>query len=149
MRTNYVVSLFLYLQTNKIYWMPSLQQRWGNRMVIVETLRNGQIRTIATMATNMLECKNGANFSIVCTYFWLAYITKSGLSLNNKEILCGELFLAIVFNSCDWSKTFNTKKHPFKVECKCILLHKQPSCRFMHSLCKNETFLCGESTIAT
>ena len=31
-----------------------------------------QIRTIATMAMNMLECKKGANFSIVCTYFWLA-----------------------------------------------------------------------------
>ena len=30
------------------------------------------------------------------------------------------------------------KKHPFKVECKCILLRKLPSCRFMHSLCKNE-----------
>ena len=30
-------------------------------------------------------------------------------------------FLTIVFNSCDWSKSFNTKKtHPFKVECKCI-----------------------------
>ena len=28
-----------------------------------------QIRTIATTATNMLECKKGANFSIVCTYF--------------------------------------------------------------------------------
>ena len=28
-----------------------------------------QIRTIAT--TNMLECKKGANFFIVCTYFWL------------------------------------------------------------------------------
>ena len=30
------------------------------------------------------------------------------------------------------------KKHPFKVECKCILLRKRPSCRFMHSLCKIE-----------
>ena len=49
-----------------------------------------------------------------------------------------KLFLAIVFNSCDWSKSFNAKKHPFKVECKCILLRKRPSCRFMHSLCKNE-----------
>ena len=24
------------------------------------------------------------------------------------------------------------------MECKCILLRKRPSCRFMHSLCKNE-----------
>ena len=32
------------------------------------------------------------------------------------------------------------KKHPFKVECKCILSRKRPSCRFMHSLCKNENF---------
>ena len=30
-----------------------------------------QIRTIATTATNMLECKKGANFSIVCTSDWL------------------------------------------------------------------------------
>ena len=32
------------------------------------------------------------------------------------------------------------KKHPLKVECKCILLRKRPSCRFVHSLCKNENF---------
>ena len=32
----------------------------------------------------------------------------------------------------------HTQKHPFKVECNCILLRKRPSCRFMHSLCKNE-----------
>ena len=70
----------------------------------------------------------------------------SGLSLNNKEILCGEhvnckLFLAILFNSCDWSKSFNTKNHPFKVEGKCIyfcFLRKRPLCRFMRSVCKNE-----------
>ena len=30
------------------------------------------------------------------------------------------------------------KKTPFKEECKCILLRKRPSCRFMDSLCKNE-----------
>ena len=47
-------------------------------------------------------------------------------------------FLAIVFNSCDLSKSFNTKKRPFKVQFKCILLRRRPSCRFMHSLCKNE-----------
>ena len=69
---------------------------------------------IATTATNMLECRKGANFSIVCNYFyWLKQqkltklhkavhifiltfqtssiiLTKSGLSLNNKENLCGE-----------------------------------------------------------
>ena len=45
----------------------------------------------------------------------------------------------------DWSKSFNTKKHPFKVEYKCILLRKRPSCRFMHSLCKNENIpMCGK-----
>ena len=58
----------------------------------------------------MMEYKKGASFSIVCTYFWLAkqqkltklhkavrpyfptifHIAKSGLSLNNKEILCGD-----------------------------------------------------------
>ena len=37
---------------------------------------------------------------------------------------------------------FTTKKHPFKVECKCILLSNRPPCRFMHSLCKNERINC-------
>ena len=32
------------------------------------------------------------------------------------------------------------KKHALKEECKCILLRKRPSCRFMQSLCKNEKF---------
>ena len=32
------------------------------------------------------------------------------------------------------------KKHPLKVECKCILLRKRPACRFRHSLCNNEKF---------
>ena len=40
------------------------------------------------------------------------------------------------------------KKHPFKVDCKCILLRNRPSCRFTHSLCKNENIICGESTVA-
>ena len=35
-------------------------------------LRNGPDRAIATTVTNILESKKGANFSIVCTYFWLA-----------------------------------------------------------------------------
>ena len=35
-------------------------------------------------------------------------------------------------------KLLTQKKHPFRVECKCIVLLKRPSCRFMHSLCKNE-----------
>ena len=48
----------------------------------------------------MLECKKGAIF----------HITKSGLSLNNKEILC----YPIVLNSCYWSKSFNTKITPFQ-----------------------------------
>ena len=44
---------------------------------------------------------------------------KSRLSLTNTEILCEEhvnckLFLAIVCNSHDLSKSFNTKKTPFK-----------------------------------
>ena len=51
------------------------------------------------------------------------HITKSHLSLNNTEILRGvhvkyycKLFLAIVCNSYDWSKSLNTKKkHPFKM----------------------------------
>ena len=29
-----------------------------------------------------------------------------------------------------------------------FILRKRPSCRFMHSLCKMRTFLCGESTVA-
>ena len=44
----------------------------------------------------------------------------------------------LLFSTRDWSKSFNTKKHAFKVECKCTLFCKWPSCRFMHSLCKNE-----------
>ena len=70
-------------------------------------------------------------------------ITKSRLSLSNTEIACAdhvnsEHFLAIVCNSCDWSKCFNTKIHPLKVEFKYIFFRKQPFCRFMHSLRKNE-----------
>ena len=49
-----------------------------------------------------------------------------------------EHFLAIVCNSCDWSKCFNTKIHPLKVEFTYIFFRKQPFCRFMHSLRKNE-----------
>ena len=32
-------------------------------------LRNGPDKNDSTTATNMLDCKKGANFSIVCTYF--------------------------------------------------------------------------------
>ena len=42
--------------------------------------------------------------------------------------------MAIVCNSCDWSKCFNTKIHPLKVEFKYIFFRKLPFCRFMHSL---------------
>ena len=42
------------------------------------------------------------------------FLTKSRLSLSSTEILCAEhvnckLFLAVVSNSCDWSKSFNTR----------------------------------------
>ena len=47
-----------------------------------------------------------------------------------------KLFLAIVFNSCDLTK--HTLKLPLKMKCKFIVSRKRPSCRFMHSLCKNE-----------
>ena len=53
--------------------------------------------------------------------------TKSCLSLNNTEILCGvlvkyycKLFLAIVCNSYDWSKSLNTKKNTLS---KRVLIH--------------------------
>ena len=70
-------------------------------------------------------------------------VTKSRLSLSNTEIVFAdhvncEHFLAIVCNSCDWSKCFNTKIHPLKVEFKYIFFRKQPFCKFMHSLRKNE-----------
>ena len=44
-------------------------------------------------------------------------ITKSRLSLSNTEILCEEnlkFLLTIICKSYDRSKSFNTKKHPFK-----------------------------------
>ena len=43
-----------------------------------------------------------------------------------------------LFATSDWSKCFNTKIHPLKVEFKYIFFRKQPFCRFMHSLRKNE-----------
>ena len=53
--------------------------------------------------------------------------TKSCLSLNNTEILCGvlvkyycKLFLAIVCNSYDWSKSLNTQKNTLS---KRVLIH--------------------------
>ena len=84
------------------------------------------------------------------------HITKSHLSLNNTEILRGvhvkyycKLFLAIVCNSYDWSKSLNTKKKtPFQNGVLYILLRKQPFFKFMHSLCENENIcICGESTL--
>ena len=70
-------------------------------------------------------------------------ITKSRPSLSNREIVCADHvnckhFLAIVCNSCDWSKCFNTKIHSLKVEFKYIFFRKLLFCRFMHSLRKNE-----------
>ena len=44
------------------------------------------------------------------------------------------LFSTLLFGQ----NLLRTKKHPFKVECKCILLSNRPPRRFMHSLCKNE-----------
>ena len=58
--------------------------------------------------------------------------------------MCG---LAIVCNSCDWSKCFNIKIHPLKVEFKYIFFRELPFRRFMHSLRKMKTFLCGESLL--
>ena len=52
----YLPLIALYLQNSKLIKNDNTQ----------ETV---QIRTIATTATNMLECKKGANFSNVCTYF--------------------------------------------------------------------------------
>ena len=46
--------------------------------------------------------------------------------------------LLLFCNSYDWSKYFNTKKHPLKVEFKYISSHELPICRFIHSLCENE-----------
>ena len=46
--------------------------------------------------------------------------------------------MAIVFNSYDWSKSFNTIKHPLKMEFKYISFRKMPFCRFMHSMRENK-----------
>ena len=55
--------LFVYNTTRKGFVIFTCRYFWVNHLETV------QIRTIATTATNMLECNKGANFSIVCTYF--------------------------------------------------------------------------------
>ena len=76
-------------------------------MIIIIIKETVQRRTIATTATNMLECKKVLTFLLsVHTSDWLKqqkltklhkavhifitifHVTKSGLSLSNKEILC-------------------------------------------------------------
>ena len=47
-----------------------MQARFGGNLIkSVVYLRNGPDKNDSTTATNMLDCKKGANFSIVCTYF--------------------------------------------------------------------------------
>ena len=100
----------------------------------------------------------GANFTAVSTKFLIGLNIKfyqifakphvyciSRLSLTNTEILCEEhvnckLFLAIVCNSHNLSKSFNTKKRPLKIVFKYILFRKLHFCRFMHSLGENEKY---------
>ena len=76
-------------------------------------LRKGPDKKESSNSNEHVGMQKGANFSVVCTHFILAYtakvkktpqsstyihpyyptifrITKSGLSLNNTEILCGE-----------------------------------------------------------
>ena len=47
-------------------------------------------------------------------------------------------FSWLLFSTLVIGQNLLTQKTPFQSECKCILLRKRPSCRFMHSLCKNE-----------
>ena len=44
------------------------------------------MRTIARTAMNMLECKKGANFSIVCTYFDSDWLKQQKLTKLHKAI---------------------------------------------------------------
>ena len=74
-------------------------------------------------------------------------ITKSRLSLSNTEILC-KLFLAIVYHSYDWSKSFNTEKHLSKMKFKYILFHNFTFFLGLCILCvKMKTFLCEKSLL--
>ena len=48
----------------------------------------------------------------------LSFNKSSSKSKKQRNPIKGtfELFLAVVFNSWNWSKPFNTKKHSFKIE---------------------------------
>ena len=48
-------------------------------------------------------------------------------------------FFWLLFSTLVIGQNLLTQKNTlFKMEDKCILLRKRPSCRLMHSLCKNE-----------
>ena len=44
------------------------------------------MRTIARTAMNMLECKKGTNFSIVCTYFDSDWLKQQKLTKLHKAV---------------------------------------------------------------
>ena len=44
------------------------------------------MRTIARTAMNMFECKKGANFSIVCTYFDSDWLKQQKLTKVHKAV---------------------------------------------------------------
>ena len=58
-----------------------------------------------------------------------------------------KLFIAIVSNSYDWSKSFNTKKHPFKIKFKYIFFVNCFSVGSCTLCVKMKTFLCEESVL--
>ena len=70
--------------------------------------------------------------------------SKSKKQRNPIKATC-KLFLAVVFNSWNWSKPFNTKKHSFKIElffsffvnCLSNNTFSKPK---QHILCLNNTF---------
>ena len=66
--------------------------------------------------------------------------------IDNSQIPCGESVKLLTFLGhflatlvIIWSKCFNTKKDPFKMELKYISSRKRPFCWFIHSLCKNQS----------
>ena len=112
-------------------------QKVGNFTIVPTTLLIGLNITFNKVFAKQQVIK--AYFKISC----FLLVTKSHQSLSNAENLCTEhvnckLFLAIVCNSYDWSKSFNTENHPLKMAFKYILFRKLTFCRLMHSRCESE-----------
>ena len=92
---------------------------------------------------NILFCESSQSSMYINICFLTNFvITKSLPSLSNTEIPC-KLFLAIVFNSYDWLKSFSTKNHLLKMEFKWIFV----GFNWRILRVKMKTFLCKESVL--